>query len=157
MTHIIACLRVINQYSPCGWAACLCSNARYCVWCCIGLAAMRTIAAPMQQSRAVESLTCGPFARRRLDLHPLLTRVLLQRHRSCTMIAGPTDAWREPADLLRRFADREMGTLAVDPALDSTMYLVCILNVFIHNVCPNVGESSRARFRGSDSINDKIC
>ena len=59
-----------------------------------GLAVPRTTAALMQRSRAVEWLTRGPCARRRLGLHPLPPRVLLRLHRSCLMSPGPTDAWR---------------------------------------------------------------
>jgi hypothetical protein len=39
----------------------------------------------MKQSRAVEKLKCGPFPRRRLDLHPLLPRIFLRLHRSSHM------------------------------------------------------------------------
>jgi hypothetical protein len=63
-----------------------------------GLAATQTMAAAMQQSRALKRLTRGPLARRRLDLHPLLPWVLLRVHRPCPMTPCRTDTWREPVD-----------------------------------------------------------
>ncbi len=72
-------------------------------------AAKRTMAAPMQQSRAVERPTRGPLARRRLGLYPLLPWVVLRLYRSCSMPPGPTDTWWEAAYLLGRFAERGRG------------------------------------------------
>ncbi len=90
-------------------------RAPICVLFC-GLAAMRTMAARMQRSRADERLARGPCARRRLDLHALLPGVLLRLRRSCAMPPGPADAWREPADLLRRGVERGRGTSPCHPA-----------------------------------------